>query len=234
MPIVDGLTSTKMIRAFEQEQKPDVEHGRPGLLTTLHRDHRVPIIAVSASLVEREKDTYVEAGFDGWILKPIDFRRLETLLHGIVDEQTRDKSLYVPGQWERGGWFKSGAKSRLVGVRGAGTETVPVSPISTSSKELVGLGLTSTVLGDNTEDRGRVTIKATQQPPQKRGTTPTPTTAPLLPLIQPVTAVGTTTPPSGIIPATTALNQHQNQHQPPKQNIAQPYGNEPPSAETTA
>jgi CheY-like chemotaxis protein len=66
---------------------------------------RIPIIAVSASLVERDKDVYVGAGFDGWILKPIDFRRLETLLAGAVEDEVRDKELYVAGEWERGGWF---------------------------------------------------------------------------------------------------------------------------------
>ncbi len=93
MPIVDGLTSAKMIRALE--------------LSTLafERTSCVPIMAVSASLVEREKDTYVSAGFDGWILKPIDFKRLETLLRGIVDGNIRASSLYVTGEWERGGWF---------------------------------------------------------------------------------------------------------------------------------
>lgn len=98
MPIVDGLTSTKMIR--------DMERHRPMVLSPIASKHgRIPIIAVSASLVERAKDTYVEAGFDGWVLKPIDFKRLETLLSGAVDDVVRDKELYVPGEWERGGWF---------------------------------------------------------------------------------------------------------------------------------
>jgi len=65
----------------------------------------VPIFAVSASLVERERQTYINAGFDGWILKPIDFKRLNTLLKGIVDDNTRNSCLYKPGEWERGGWF---------------------------------------------------------------------------------------------------------------------------------
>lgn len=102
MPIVDGLTSTKMIRAFEKSTR----HGTGQQLSAIASDHgRVPIFAVSASLVEHEKDTYVDAGFDGWILKPIDFKRLETLLQGITDDKVRNESLYVPGQWERGGWF---------------------------------------------------------------------------------------------------------------------------------
>ena len=101
MPIVDGLSSTKMIRAFEKKslEPPD---------TT--RSHiRIPIIAVSASLVESQKETYVNAGFDGWILKPIDFKRLEKLLFGIVDGATREELLYVPGFWERGGFFEKAA-----------------------------------------------------------------------------------------------------------------------------
>lgn len=98
MPIVDGLTSTKMIR--------EAESLKPMELSPVASKHgRVPIIAVSASLIEKEKDTYIQAGFDGWILKPIDFRRLERLLSGVVNDSVRDQDLYVPGEWERGGWF---------------------------------------------------------------------------------------------------------------------------------
>lgn len=98
MPIVDGLTSTKMIRQREGELKLP--------LSPIAAKHgRIPVIAVSASLVERDKDILVGAGFDGWILKPIDFKRFETLLAGAVEDEVRDKELYVPGEWERGGWF---------------------------------------------------------------------------------------------------------------------------------
>lgn len=98
MPIVDGLTSTKMIRSFEKAH-PDSLTSRASL------NGRVPIFAVSASLIEKERQSYIDAGFDGWILKPIDFKRLGVLLEGIVDEDTRNGCLYEPGEWERGGWF---------------------------------------------------------------------------------------------------------------------------------
>ncbi|KAJ4152678.1 hypothetical protein NW754_004476 [Fusarium falciforme] len=101
MPIVDGLTSTKMIRSIEAS--PD-HRGHSVLSLT---NHRISIFAVSASLVEREKQTYIDAGFDGWILKPIDFKRLNILLAGITDVDVRNTCLYEPGQWERGGWFGS-------------------------------------------------------------------------------------------------------------------------------
>ena len=99
MPIVDGLSSTKMIRSFEKSRS----HFDLSLRASVNG--RVPIFAVSASLVEREHQIYIDAGFDGWILKPIDFKRLKTLLAGIVEEETRNSCLYVPGEWERGGWF---------------------------------------------------------------------------------------------------------------------------------
>ncbi|PHH85264.1 hypothetical protein CDD83_676 [Cordyceps sp. RAO-2017] len=99
MPIVDGLTSTKMIRSMEGSP----EHQGYSKLATLNG--RVPIFAVSASLVEEEKQVYIDAGFDGWILKPIDFKRLNILLQGISDDETRSTCLYAAGEWERGGWF---------------------------------------------------------------------------------------------------------------------------------
>ena len=99
MPIVDGLTATKMIRSFEKL------HSGSHLSARAAVNGRVPIFAVSASLVERELQTYINAGFDGWILKPIDFKRLNILLLGIVEDDTRQSCLYKPGEWEKGGWF---------------------------------------------------------------------------------------------------------------------------------
>ncbi|CAL3969400.1 unnamed protein product [Diplocarpon coronariae] len=99
MPIVDGLTATKMIRSYEKS------HLGSNLSPRAAKNGRVPIFAVSASLVERERQNYINAGFDGWILKPIDFKRLNILLLGIVNDETRDSCLYKPGEWERGGWF---------------------------------------------------------------------------------------------------------------------------------
>lgn len=100
MPIVDGLTSTKMIRSFEKS------HPTQLLSTRASLNGRVPIIAVSASLIEKERQTYIDAGFDGWILKPIAFKRLTEIMKGIVDKETRKENLYRPGNWESGGWFE--------------------------------------------------------------------------------------------------------------------------------
>ncbi|KAG9544626.1 hypothetical protein KCU79_g16910, partial [Aureobasidium melanogenum] len=100
MPIVDGLTAAKVIRSFEKS------HPSHLLSTRASLNGRIPIIAVSASLLERELQIYVDAGFDGWILKPISFPRLQEIMTGIVDKQVRHKNVYVKGEWERGGWFE--------------------------------------------------------------------------------------------------------------------------------
>ncbi len=105
MPIVDGLTSAKMIRSYEKS------HPQSRLSVRASANGRVPIFAVSASLVERERQTYINAGFDGWVLKPIDFKRLNVLLLGIVEDETRKSCLYQPGGWEKGGWFHRGQTS---------------------------------------------------------------------------------------------------------------------------
>ncbi|KAL4914749.1 hypothetical protein BDW62DRAFT_189747 [Aspergillus aurantiobrunneus] len=91
MPILDGMDSTKRIRQFENQSKT----------ANLH----VPVFAVSASLLEKDAPMYMDLGFDGWIMKPINFNRLNTLLAGIHEEQARNNAVYRPGEWEKGGWF---------------------------------------------------------------------------------------------------------------------------------
>jgi CheY-like chemotaxis protein len=104
MPIVDGLTSTKMIRSFEKSHPTHVLSKRAAL------NGRIPVIAVSASLIEKDRQNYVNDGFDGWILKPISFDRLKHIMLGIVDPAARKDNIYKAGGWERGGWFGKAKK----------------------------------------------------------------------------------------------------------------------------
>ncbi|RKF64783.1 Phytochrome-like protein cph1 [Erysiphe neolycopersici] len=99
MPFVDGMKATKMIRSFEKTCTKNV------LSKHAISNGRVPIFAVSASLSEAKRQTYIDTGFDGWIMKPIDFDRLNILLRGIVETSARESYLYSPGKWEKGGWF---------------------------------------------------------------------------------------------------------------------------------
>lgn len=90
-----------MIRSFEKTQPGTCLSPRAAC------NGRIPIFAVSASLVESEKDKYVQTGFDGWILKPVDFKRVDQILKGIVDDDVRNDCLYQHGKWEQGGWFEA-------------------------------------------------------------------------------------------------------------------------------
>lgn len=96
-----------MIRSYEKSHPASLLSDRAAL------NGRVPIIAVSASLVEKERQIYIDAGFDGWILKPISFPRLSEIMGGIVDKQMRRTNLYKRGAWERGGWFHEGEQSAI-------------------------------------------------------------------------------------------------------------------------
>ncbi|KAI0330793.1 hypothetical protein GY45DRAFT_1370433 [Cubamyces sp. BRFM 1775] len=99
MPLINGYEATERIRALEK----DVE-----LLDRISHQYngRIPIFAVSASLFEHQRDELFKLGMDGWILKPIDFRRLRAILRGVVDPIQREKDVYRPGiNWEIGGWL---------------------------------------------------------------------------------------------------------------------------------
>lgn len=100
MPLVSGIESTRIIRSFESTHSPPTS-------PIVRAYGRIPIIAVSATLVEKSKLEYSEVGFDGWITKPINFRRLETIIDAVRDENKRKELAYGSDEWENGGWFLS-------------------------------------------------------------------------------------------------------------------------------
>jgi CheY-like chemotaxis protein len=104
MPLVDGIDATRLIRGYERESSPPLSQ-------QVQSYGRIPIIAVSASLSEPSRSDYIASGFDGWILKPIDFPRLQELITGIQDEEVRKSLLYGRSPWNRGGYFKLNGSS---------------------------------------------------------------------------------------------------------------------------
>jgi len=118
MPILNGFEACRRIRALEAaaagKASPtgstkfaaDDTEGGPRRSVQLNGG-RIPIFAVSASLLERQRQEMLDYGMDGWILKPIDFRRLRLLMKSILDADERDRAVYYPGcSWEAGGWLK--------------------------------------------------------------------------------------------------------------------------------
>lgn len=105
MPLLNGYEATERVRGLEKGFDPShrLSHQLNG---------RIPTFAVSASLLEEKRQEIVDFGIDGWILKPIDFKRLRLILKGIMDPTQRQKDLYREGKsWESGGWLRQGVAS---------------------------------------------------------------------------------------------------------------------------
>ena len=102
---MDGGSATRLIRQVEAASKNSICQGQPADDTARCKRSRIPIFAISASLVEGKRLEYIETGFDGWIMKPVDFKRLEVLIKGITDVEARRCETYIPGNWVAGGWF---------------------------------------------------------------------------------------------------------------------------------
>ena len=94
MPEVDGLAATRAIRAQEQAA------GRA----------RVPIIALSASVLEEDHATALAAGMDGFAHKPLDLQRLCAEMARVLGLRAAGPAGAVPSAepgaapiaWERG------------------------------------------------------------------------------------------------------------------------------------
>ena len=71
MPVMDGVTATRLIRARE------VELGRA----------RTPIYALSANAMSHQITEYAEAGMDGHVAKPIAVDKLFAALQAVVDQR---------------------------------------------------------------------------------------------------------------------------------------------------
>ncbi|OCK77846.1 hypothetical protein K432DRAFT_445052 [Lepidopterella palustris CBS 459.81] len=116
MPFVDGIRATTMIRAAEgrrslcqtqsQDQSADQSQIRPPPLSRAAQIcGRTPIFAVSASLKIEAQSGLMEAGFDGWLVKPINFRRLNVVLAGALSRDKRKEGIYHEKEFRLGGWF---------------------------------------------------------------------------------------------------------------------------------
>lgn len=71
-----------------------------------HRNvNRIPIFAVSASLNQHKQESLAAVGFDGWLSKPIDFKRLGMVLEGVISQEARAQAKSATGDFVGGGWF---------------------------------------------------------------------------------------------------------------------------------
>ncbi len=64
MPIMDGLTATELIRLWQ------ADHGKP----------RLPIVALTASAFEENRQQCLDSGMDDFLVKPLDIQKLQAML----------------------------------------------------------------------------------------------------------------------------------------------------------
>ena len=105
MPFVDSLQATKMIRELKKQ------HG-PLLPRAAIACGRVPILAVSASLSNDRGGFFMEIGFDGRLLKLINFRRLGVMLSGALHAEARNLGMYKETEFVQGSWMFRGGVFR--------------------------------------------------------------------------------------------------------------------------
>ena len=64
MPVMDGLTATELIRLWQ------ADHGKP----------RLPIVALTASAFEENRQQCLDSGMDDFLVKPLDIQKLQAML----------------------------------------------------------------------------------------------------------------------------------------------------------
>jgi two-component system, sensor histidine kinase and response regulator len=79
MPEMDGIETTAIIRAWEEELQK--KHTAP--------QKRVPIIALTANAVVGMKEMFIQCGFDDFIPKPIDVSKLDEMLNRWIPKEKR-------------------------------------------------------------------------------------------------------------------------------------------------
>ncbi|MCC6221835.1 MAG: response regulator, partial [Deltaproteobacteria bacterium] len=78
MPVMDGLTATKLIRQLEQNG-----HGKHFII-------RIPILAMTANEVDRAESECLEAGMDAYVSKPIKESELTNAINRFVSERQQN------------------------------------------------------------------------------------------------------------------------------------------------
>ncbi|MGA1823062.1 MAG: response regulator [bacterium] len=73
MPVLDGMEATKVIRTIETEEK---------------RNHRIPIIGLTAYAMKGDRDKCINAGMDDYIAKPVRARELLLSIEKIIGKMS--------------------------------------------------------------------------------------------------------------------------------------------------
>ena len=97
MPVLDGLTATRIIRTCERGELPELSEGVVGDMALLEnlrekvRDSHVTIIAMTAHAFEEDRKRCLSVGMDDYMTKPFELHTLRTLLGKYLDHRKMEK-----------------------------------------------------------------------------------------------------------------------------------------------
>lgn len=106
MPVMDGITTTKIIREVEAHG-PEVrglgldDLLLPGLAGKLYENY-LPVIAMTAFSFNEEKDVMSDAGMDGYLGKPFKVKELRNILARFLPEQNENFPGAMPADFGKG------------------------------------------------------------------------------------------------------------------------------------
>jgi two-component system, sensor histidine kinase len=88
MPVMDGLSTTAIIRSIEKGGSPPEELQediRQSLADRLTGNH-IPIVAMTAHAMSEDRDMCLSAGMDRYVTKPFQYDQLNSVLRSLIDE----------------------------------------------------------------------------------------------------------------------------------------------------
>ena len=88
MPIMDGLTASKIIRASEDNSNLshfDLPPALPAKLIAKCKGRHTPIVAMTANAMAGDKDKCLAAGMDNYLTKPFEPAQVKAVIADIVN-----------------------------------------------------------------------------------------------------------------------------------------------------
>lgn len=105
MPVMDGLVASREIRSIEAAANRSPRLGsdstsadtspfgrRKSLNPGSNNPNRIPIIALSAQVMDQDRESCMQAGMDGFLEKPVRFENLRKLMMPIYSQYPKWQS----------------------------------------------------------------------------------------------------------------------------------------------
>ncbi len=108
MPVMDGFTATRTIRAFENGQTPKAELPNNLKLVLAERlqNCHIPIIAMTANALSGDREACLKVGMDDYVSKPLDPELIKQKLSTISYAKKQPKNPLItekhqPAEWKQ-------------------------------------------------------------------------------------------------------------------------------------